>query len=276
LSWREVLAIAHEPQAQQAQLMGVKTRAPSAQDWLTAEHVAAALQLVAARLGKDSLTTREYRVERARLMAVDRARWLHGRWLLLPDDEQVIAVADSWDAALRDAGLKTTTERGPTSQPGAPTLVDLLERFHDAHYFQPSARELRAFARGNGMPYPSERAQRFGAAVAEWRRQRSEAGLPEPQVVTKVGGRGHKAPHYSADVAQPDPGSVAARSGRARTAPPPSHATSPSSPTASDPRSAATPTGPQPNPTAPLQQCPRSSPSAAGKRCAEAQRERAP
>jgi hypothetical protein len=36
LSWREVLAIAHEPQARQAQLMGVKTRAPSAQDWLTA------------------------------------------------------------------------------------------------------------------------------------------------------------------------------------------------------------------------------------------------
>jgi hypothetical protein len=133
-------------------------------------------------------------------MAVDRARWLHGRWLLLPDDEQVIAVADSWDAALRDAGLKTTAERRPARQPSAPTLVDLLERFHDAHDFQPSARELRTFARGNGLPYPAERAQRFGAAVAEWKSQRGTAGLPEPRAVKKVGGRGHKAPDYSADV----------------------------------------------------------------------------
>src|SRR5579872_5560287 len=130
LPWREVLAVAHEPQARQAQLVGVKTRAPSAADWLTGEHVATALQLVAARLGADSLTAREYRVERAQLLEADRARWLHGRWLLLPDDEQVIAVAGSWDAALSDAGLKTTGERG-TRLPRASTLVDILERFHD-------------------------------------------------------------------------------------------------------------------------------------------------
>jgi hypothetical protein len=200
LPWTEVLAVAYEPEARQAQLVGVKTRASPAVDWITAEHVAAALQLVAQRRGAHSLTTGEYRVDRARLLEADRARWFHGRWLLLPDDEQVIAAAGSWDAALRLAGLETTAERGPSRQPSAPTLADLLERFHDAHGFQPSSRELRAFARGNGVAYPSERAQRFGAAVAEWRRQRRERGLSEPSVIQRAGGRGNRAPDYSADV----------------------------------------------------------------------------
>jgi hypothetical protein len=211
LPWAEVLAVAHEPEARQAQLVGVKTRASPAADWITAEHVVAALQLVAQRRGADSLTTGEYRVERARLLEADRARWLHRRWLLLPDDEQVIAAAGSWDAALRVAGLETTTERGPSRQTSAPTLADLLERFHDAHDFQPSSRELRAFARGNGVPYPSERAQRFGAAVVAWRHQRRERGLPEPRVVTRAGGRGNRARDYSADVG-------AARTGERRRA----------------------------------------------------------
>ncbi|HZL55114.1 MAG TPA: hypothetical protein VFC22_05740, partial [Solirubrobacteraceae bacterium] len=200
LSWGEVLAVAHEPDTRQNQLLAVEAREP-AQDWLTAEHVATVLQLVARRVGAGSLTTVEYRGERARLLAEDRRRWLHGRWLLLPADEQIIACAGSWEAALRHAGLKGTRERGPERrQPGAPTLVDLLERFHDEHGFQPSARDLRAFARGNGVPYPSERAQRFGAAVAEWVASRRDNGLPEPRAVKRTGGRGHRAPDYSRDV----------------------------------------------------------------------------
>jgi hypothetical protein len=211
LPWTEVLAVAHEPEPRQAQLVGVKTRASPAADWITAEHVVAARRAGAPRRGAHSLTTGEYRVERARLLEADRARWLHGRWLLLPDDEQVIAAAGSWDAGLLLAGLETTAERGPSRQPGAPTLADLLERFHEAHGFQPSARELRAFARGNGVPYPSERAQRFGAAVAEWRRQRRERGLSEPRVIQRVGGRGNRVPDYSANVG-------AARAGERRRA----------------------------------------------------------
>jgi len=204
LPWREVLAVAHESERQQAQLVGAKTRA-SAANWLTAEHVTVALRLVAARLGADSLTTGEYRVERARLLAADRARWQHGRWLLLPDDEQVIAVAGSWDAALRDAGLETTAERRPARERGASGLADLMERFHDHYGVQPSLRNLRAFALGNGIPYPM-RTQPFGAAVAEWVASRRERGLPEPRVVKRVGGRGHKAPDYSADVGAARPG----------------------------------------------------------------------
>ena len=164
LPWRDVLAVAHEPEARQAQLLGTKTRARPAQDWLTAEHVVTTLQLVAASLGADSLTTGEYRGERARLLARDRARWRYGRCLLLPDDEQVISVAGSWDAALRLAGLKTTAERRPAHRGGA-ALVDLMERFHDYYGVRPSLRNLQAFALGNGIPYPM-RKQPFGVAVA--------------------------------------------------------------------------------------------------------------
>lgn len=206
LSWRDALAVAHEPEARQNQLLAVKARGSRA-DWITAEHVVAVLQLVAHRLGADSLTTGEYRAERAKLLACERYRPQTDRWLLLPDDEQVIACAGSWDAALILAGLAPTRDRRASGgHPGAPTLVDLLERFHDEHGFQPSARDLQAFARGNGVPYPSERAQRFGAAVAEWVASRSARGLPEPRVVQRVGGRGKRAPDYSGNVGAARPG----------------------------------------------------------------------
>ncbi len=210
LPWREVLAVAHAPEARQTQLLGTKTRARSAQDWLTGEHVTAALRLVAARLGVDSLTTGEYRVERAQLLSVDRARWRHGRWLLLPDDEQAITVAGSWDAALRFAELKTTAERLPAREQGTSKLADLLERFYDHYGVQPSLRNLQAFALGNGIPYPRHK-QPFGVAVAEWVASRRDRGLPAPRVVTRIGGRGHKAPDYSVDVG-------AARTGERRLA----------------------------------------------------------
>jgi len=206
LPWRAVLAVAHEPEATQNQLLAVKARR-TAQDWLSEEHVAAVLQLVACRLGTDSVTTSEYRVERAKLVTDDLGRPRNGHWLLLPDDEQIIARAGSWEAALRLAGLTVTRERSALRErPGAPTLVDLLERFHDEHGFQPSARDLRAFARGNGVPYPSERAQRFGAAVATWVVSRHARGLSEPRAVKRVGGRGNRAPDYSRDVSAARPG----------------------------------------------------------------------
>jgi hypothetical protein len=206
LSWREVLAVAHENEARQNQLLAVKSRVP-AQNWLSEEHAVAVLQLVARRLGGESLTTGRYRVERARLLAGDRARWMYGGSLLLPDDEQIMAFAGSWDAALRVAGLKAPGGRTLTrGQPSAPALVDLLERFHREHGFQPSARELRSFARGNGVPYPSERAQGFGTAVADWRSSRRAHGLPEPRVIKRVGGRGKRAPDYSQDVGAARPG----------------------------------------------------------------------
>jgi len=152
------------------------------------------------------VTLGEYRAGRGALLAADGARWMHGRQLRLPSDEQVVARAGSWDAALRLAGLETARERGRADGTRAPRLTDLLARFHDHYWVQPSARDLRAFARGNGVPYPAERDERFAAAVAEWRHQRREHGLPEPRVPRRVGGRGHKAPDYTRDVGAARPG----------------------------------------------------------------------
>jgi hypothetical protein len=218
LPWVEVLAVAHEPEARHAQLVGVKTRAPSSADWLTAEHVAVALQLVAARIGADSLTTGEYRVEQAKLIAEDHTRWLHGRWLLLPDDEQVITVAGSWEAALLLAGL-TTKGRGLRSRQPRPraakvvlTRVEVIERFYDHYGKRPSRPELEAFARGNNLPMRAERDRKWSAIVAEWERLRSERGLPPPRVAPRPPGRPTpksqrtRTAHYSEDVGAARPG----------------------------------------------------------------------
>ena len=247
MSWREVLIVAHEPEARQNQLLAVKARVPRA-DWVTVEHVVAVLHLVARRLGADSLTAGEYRSERARLLATERYRPRNDRWLLLPDDEQVIACAGSWDAALVLAGLAGAQDGASRSRPGAPTLVDLVERFHDEHGFQPSARDLRAFARGNGVPYPSERAQRFGAAVAEWVASRSARGLPDPRVSRASAAVASARPTTRGTLARRSPASADARSGRGRAAPPRSPATSHSSAAPSGQRSAATLTGPRLSP----------------------------
>jgi hypothetical protein len=204
LSWPDVLTVAHAPDAEQNRLLGLRTRAARA-DWLGGDPVAAvrpALRVVALRRGVETLTLAEYRAERNVILSADRARWMHGGALRLPTDEQIIAVAGSWDAALRLAGLRALRERDTTERrsDAAPSLVDLLARFHNAHDFQPSARDLRAFARGNGIPYPRHVQQGFSVAVTEWRRQRQEQGLPKPRVVTRKGGRGRKAPDYSANI----------------------------------------------------------------------------
>jgi hypothetical protein len=208
LPWREVLLVAHEPEERQAQLLGVKTKAAADNDWITEEHVAAVLQLVAARLGVDTVSLNEYRVERERMLSADRARWLHGRRLLLPTDNQIMAVVGSWDDALRLAGLRAPRERGPTrKKTNSPTFVDLMERFYDAHGVQPTARALKEFARANGIPHPNSRGGNvFSTAIREWQEQRRAAGLRTPRVVRRNGGRGHRAPDYSADVGAAVPG----------------------------------------------------------------------
>ncbi|MGH7690211.1 MAG: hypothetical protein ACREN3_11450, partial [Gemmatimonadaceae bacterium] len=162
---------------------------------------AAVLRLVASRIAAETVSLSEYRVERARILAEDHARPVNGRHVLIPTDEQVMIVAGSWERGLRLAGLRTTRERAPTKRGKAPALVDLMDRFYDEYGVQPAAKDLRQFARGNGIPYPGTRPRNaFFLAREEWRERRRVNGLPEPTVVKRVGGRGHKAPDYSRDV----------------------------------------------------------------------------
>lgn len=200
LRWRQVLVVAHAPEAEQNKLLATKTREPE-QDWLSEEHVAAVLGIVAARLGVDTVSLSEYRVERSRILEENRSRAAFGHELLLPTDEQIMVFVGAWDDALRLAGLRATRERGPTKRGKAPPLPDLMDRFHDEYGHEPSAKALREFARGNGIPYPAARERSaFKTAREEWRKRRHANGLPEAAVVKRAGGRGHKAPDYSRDV----------------------------------------------------------------------------
>jgi hypothetical protein len=106
MQWRDVLALAHEPDARHAHALGLRGREWAPEGWLTAERVRFALRLVAGRRGAVTLTMGAYDAERDALLAEDRRDWLHGRRLRLPDAEAIRLASGDWDAALRLAGLE--------------------------------------------------------------------------------------------------------------------------------------------------------------------------
>ena len=138
LPWRDVLALAHEPVEEQNKLLGAKDRSLRADDWLTDEHVVAVLGLAAARIGMDTVSLAEYDAERRKLVRAN-GRRVNGHGLLLPTPRQIVHKTGSWDEALRLAGLRLPGERAPrTREQRAPSLVDLMERFHDHYGVQPT------------------------------------------------------------------------------------------------------------------------------------------
>jgi hypothetical protein len=210
LSWRDVLAVTLAPESEQNKLLGVWTREARA-DWLTREGVRSALRVVALRREATSLTTGEYRTERTAMLVADRRRWMHGGGLRLPTDEQIIAVTDSWDAALRLAGLAVKVPRARVAQVVL-TRVEVIERFYEHYSKRPSRPELEAFARGNNIPMRAERDRKWSAIVAEWERLRRERGLPPPRVAPRLPGRPTpkrqrtRTAHYGQDVGAARPG----------------------------------------------------------------------
>lgn len=168
------------------------------------------LQLAAGRLGADTVSTNEYRVEREKVLAEDRARWLHGRDLLLPTAEQIVYAAGSWDGALRFAGLRPSRNVGPRrKKPNAPSLPDLMERFYEAHGVVPTARALEAWARASNIPYPSPQGHpnAFHNAREEWIERRHATGEPDRKLPPHGKGRPTTArPDYSTNKGAPLPG----------------------------------------------------------------------
>lgn len=202
--WADVLALAHEPEGVYAQRLGRK-QTHAIEDYLSAEHVTYALQLVARRLGAHTISLSDYSTERAAMLRHDRARWLHGGQLILPNEDQVITVMGSWEQALAAADLAAPRAgRGgsSTEREHAPTIPDLLERFHAHHGAQPTAGELRTFARANGIPFPNMREVRFNDALAEWKAWRARQGLPVPQAPPPPSERAD----YTRDVGAARPG----------------------------------------------------------------------
>jgi hypothetical protein len=206
MPWRVVVAVANEPTGRQNHLLGLAGRVVLPADSVTDERVAFALRLVAGRLGAATLTTGAYEAERLVLLADDRRDWLHGRRLRLPSAAAIRLAAGGWDAALTLAEL-ATDERPPQAiKQTILSRLDVMDRFHEHYAEQPTQRALLAFARGNGIPMSDEKRRPWSETVAEWRQRRRARGLPEPPASSRRGGRGMRAPDYSADVgaARPD------------------------------------------------------------------------
>jgi hypothetical protein len=212
LRWREVLVTAHAPEGTHSHRLGRKQATEYSQTWLTKEYVAFAIKLVARRLNAATLTPGEYRVEREAMLRADRARWLHGRQLLLPNDDQIRGVAGgtaagAWHAALGLAGLTANQRASDKSTQRVITRVEVMERFHDAYGEAPSLTTLMAFARGNNLATSDEHHRKWSEAYAEWVAPRRARGLPAPRVVERRGGpRGRKPRDYSREVGAARPG----------------------------------------------------------------------
>jgi hypothetical protein len=206
LPWREVLALAHDSTARQNHLLGLAGRDALPADSVTNDRITFALRLVAGRRSATTLTTGAYEEERAVLLADDRRDWLHGRRLRLPSAAAVRLAAGGWDAALALAELETDTRPSQAIKQTVLSRLDVMDRFY-AHYGeQPTKRAVEAFARGNKLPMSDENKRPWSGTVESWRQRRREHGLPEPRIAERRGGRGIRAPDYSADVgaARPD------------------------------------------------------------------------
>ncbi len=206
LPWRGVLALAHEPDGRQAQLIGLSDRQWTPEGWLTADRIVFALQLAAGRRGAATLTMGAYDAERDLLLAADARDWLHGRRLRLPSADAIRLAANGWDAALVLAGLAADVRPPRAIRQTILSRLDVMDRFHDHYGEQPTKRALEAFARGNGLPMSDEGKRPWSETVKLWRQRRQERGLPEPRVSERKGGRGAKAPDYSANVGAARPG----------------------------------------------------------------------
>jgi hypothetical protein len=206
LSWGEVLDMAHAPEGTHSHRLGRKEQETPASTWLTMEYMVFALKLVAHRLNKPTLTQGEYRAERDEMLSADRARWLHGRQLLLPNERQIAFAVGSWSAALSLAGLSATKRMPPTPKQKILTRMEAIERFHDHYKEKPTVTALRAFVRGNGLPMSGEDDRAFADTFAEWEERRCEQGLPPARVVDRRIGRRRGCPDYSRNVGAARPG----------------------------------------------------------------------
>lgn len=204
IGWADVLALAHQPESSHAQGLGRK-RPHVIGNYLTTEYAAYALRLVALRLGKHTLSISDYSAERAAMLKHDRASWLHGRQLILPNEREVITIMGSWEKALASAELTAPqAERGRRNREieRAPTIPDLLERFYSHYRVQATSTDLRVFARANGIPYRDLRGISFGQALAEWKDWRTGQGLPVPSAPPPLSER----VDYTRDVGAARPG----------------------------------------------------------------------
>src|SRR3954463_8681951 len=98
-----------------------------------------------------------------------RDRGAHRGQLRLPTDDQLLAVAGSWDRALAHAGLRARHARGGhRARVGPVPIVEVLDRCYEHHGTEPTFGELERFARANGIPFP-RRKRPWKDYLDEWK-----------------------------------------------------------------------------------------------------------
>ena len=192
LSWAKVLEAAFSETRSQGVVLGQMARDRSEDGWFNQDYCIFALALIARRLEAETLRTHEYAAERERMLKEDARYWRHGRHLRLPTSDQIQKVTESWDDALRLAGLSPLP---PTPAHRAPSMVELLDRCYEVYGTQPTKRELTAFAHGNGIAFP-RRVVTWSVSVAEWKQSLHDRGLSVPDGPPPRGQR----PGYADDV----------------------------------------------------------------------------
>jgi hypothetical protein len=194
LSWKKVLEIAFWTEPRRAIALG-HAMGEDQQDWLTPQYVSFSLNLAARRRGKPTITPGEYEQERASLLEQDRAHWLHGGRLKLPNTNQIVTAAGDWDEALSAAGLNDSLSPGYRRDNEIPTIPEILERCYEAHEAEPTVKECEVFAQANSIPFPNRR-RLWASYLDDWKQQRLERGLASPNGPPPLSER----PDYSRDM----------------------------------------------------------------------------
>ncbi len=197
LPWDKVRELAFMPSRRRSIALGHALNERQG-GWLTGEYSDFALALVARRLDVPTLTPGQYRAERTVMLDADRSRSAHGGQLRLPTEDQIAALAGSWDRALAHAGLRARQGRGgQRSRSSAVSIVEVIDRCYDHHSAEPTSGELETFARANGIPFPRrERGRSWSDYLREWKDRRREQGLSVPDGPPPKRQR----PDYSLDV----------------------------------------------------------------------------
>lgn len=152
VSWRPLLAALFEPDRDVDKFVSHKQRTAVAHG-LSDDQVAAALRIVAARLGVTTLRPAQYDAERAELMSENQRRYRHGAALTLATANQIMRAAGDWDRALAVAGLN---ERPALtgSQPSEVSYHEAVRRFLESQGAMPTSKQLEAFAAAQRFPLP--------------------------------------------------------------------------------------------------------------------------
>lgn len=186
ISWSTLVELPSRNQSGRAISFGRVGTNESEAAWVTLEQISFALRLVAVRLNRATVSSADYRRERARIVPAGVR--------LLPDENQILRTTKSWGAALTIAGLAADDEAGRDLERMA-GVHEVLDKALHAHGVVPSRHELERFAKANGLTLP-DRLVPYPEMVELWREARIAQGddvpeyrpnaLPRPDFAVRV------------------------------------------------------------------------------------------